>query len=266
MKLALTCLCVLLVLPGLAVAVDVTATGEGPSGTASRLDCDGVVCASQAPAVTPYGSLISFEGIDAGGFGDNRSADDFTVQCDGVQINRIHFWGSYDAEAYNCATNTFIGDPVSGFNIWVYEKTACADGTSPDLGTLVAEHLGVTAFTEEFLVCTATATSANFEYCLDLPAPVSVSLGSEYWLVIQAADWSDGGVTTAAARRWLWGRVERTPIGCMMALRGPDIGFPNWTPITTLGAPASDALFEVLGEVVTPTEEKSWGEVKGTYR
>jgi hypothetical protein len=251
---------------GPAMAADVIAPTTTGGVVVDRLTCDGVVCVS--PPRDQFGGVVDFRAA-TGAWGDARSADDF-VACD-QQIVRLHFWGAYDLEAFDCLSGVPIGDPVSGFNVYfVLDETTgapplCTDGTQTSLGTTAASFTGITAFVEEFLECNSDGNQAMHEYCLELPAPVTLTAGEKYWVIIQADNWDSGGSTGTESRRWLWGRNENLGLGCEMSIIADAIGIPGWTPLSGIGALPSDGEFEILTEAIVPIEESTWGQIKSTY-
>jgi hypothetical protein len=173
---------------------------------------------------------------------DARSADDFAC-TDGTPIVKIEWWGDY----WNPGEPPF----ADYFVIRFY-----SDVPGPP-----HSHPGDLLYEEDCLVYVEEPAGGIYRYEQDLALPFEQQAGETYWISIQAVHlFFTGGQ---------WGWQECVPGDYWndeAVVVFPELGVPEWTPVSLVIGEYVELAFVLYGEVFNPVESTTWSSVKAMFR
>jgi len=187
----------------------------------------------------PRGALTIYDnGMDYSGLGasqwdesfafDPVSADDFILTDPGnVTIDYVYWRGGY-----------WNGDPAPfDWNVTIYDD----DGTGLAPGTEIVHYVFANADTHETLI-ELSGTSYFFDYWVELPTPLTVTVDTKYWISCQ-------GVGLYPPQSGF--AIHETILNAEGVLKSVYFGFPDWTPWSVVSPPAKDFCFQLKKYVDT---------------
>ena len=173
---------------------------------------------------------------------DARSADDFYCE-DGDPIIAIEWWGDY----WN------PGEPpyADYFVIRFYSDVPGPPYSRP----------GDLRYEEECLVYAEDPDGGGYHYVQELAVPFEQEAGEIYWISIQAVH------LFFAGGQWGWFECLADDYWNDEAvLVFPELGIPEWSPMTLVTGEYHELAFVLYGQVFSPVEATTWSGVKAMFR
>ena len=216
-----------------------SAIGETSPGLTWEPAKEGIVKWAQLP--DPEGNALASQYAADYPF-DARSADDFFCS-DGTPIVEVEWWGDY----WN------PGEPpyAEYFVIRFY-----SDVPGPPYS-----HPGDLLYEEDCLVYTEDPDGTIYHYTQELALPFEQEAGEICWISIQAVHLFFTGSQ--------WGWIECLPDDYWndeAVMVFPELGIPEWTPMTLATGEYAELAFVLYGEVFNPVESETWSSVKAMFR
>jgi hypothetical protein len=226
------------VVAGAALAANPSLMAGGQSGTHNIVGSGRDVCWSEP--VDLEGMIASSEVIGVYAL-ETELANDFFVTADNT-VNLARWWGGY-WNNYGCGDIGY----ATNWNLRFYDDGGCMPLT------MVAEYPG--AFANETFVYCQAGVYPVFQYYASVSVPVTANV--LYWFGAQAADHTFPPQC---------GRVAAGMItACDSVFKSAYFAYPDWTPAIDVFGVAFDASQEFECGIV-PTNNTTWGAIKGLYR